>query len=61
MNNVWVVSYLDDNNEPQLMFFDNPLAANSCYRYYYKKYRNDVWIGKREVYGSFMVAGNEDE
>ena len=61
MNDIWAVTYLDENNEPQLMVFDNPLAADACYKHFYKKYRNDVWIDKCEVYGSFMVAGNEDE
>ncbi len=59
-NNVWVITYLDENNKPQLMVFDNALAADACYKHFYKKYRNDVWIDKCEVYGSFMVAGNEE-
>ena len=42
MNNIWVVTYLDENDEPQLMVFDNPLAADACYGHFYKKYRNDV-------------------
>lgn len=59
MNNVWVVTYLGENNEPVITVFDNQLAADACYKHFYEKYRNDVWIDKCDVYGSFMVAGNE--
>ena len=57
MNKVWTVTYLDKNNEPQLTVFDNALAANACYKYFYEKYRMNVWIDECEVYGSFMIAG----
>ena len=59
MHTVWVVTYLDKNNKPHVMPFDNPLAANACYCHFYNIYRSDVWIDECEVYGSFMVAGNE--
>ncbi len=60
MNDIWVITYLDENNEPVVTVFDNPLAADACYKYFYKKYRNNAWIDKCEVYGSFMVTGNEE-
>lgn len=58
MNKVWTVTYLDKNNESQLMVFDNPLAADACYKYFYEKYRMNVWIDECEVYGSLMIAWN---
>lgn len=59
MHTVWVVTYIDKNNELQMMIFDNPFAANSCYRHFCKIYGSAVAMNKCEVYGSFMVAGNE--
>lgn len=60
MRTVWTITYIDENNEPQIMIFDNPLVANACYRHFYNIYRSGVWIDECEVYGSFMVAGNKE-
>ena len=60
MHTVWTVTYLDENNEPLMMVFDNPFAANSCYRHFCKIYGSAVAMNKCEVYGSFMVARDKE-
>lgn len=61
MGKVWTVTYIDKNNEPQIMVFDNALAADACYEHFYKKYKSYVWYDELPVYGSFMVAGNKED
>ncbi len=60
MRTVWTITYLDKNDELQTMIFDNPFAANSCYRHFCKIYGSAVAMNKCKVYSSFMVARNEE-
>ena len=53
MGKVWTVTYIDKNNEPQIMVFDNALAADECYESLYKKYKGYVWYDELVVRDSF--------
>ncbi len=53
MGKVWTVTYIDKNNEPQIMAFDNALAADECYESLYKKYKGYVWYDELVVRDSF--------
>lgn len=59
-NKVWIVTYWDDNEEPVVTPFDNPESAQRCCNYF-KKEHDGCCVDECEVYGSFIVARNENE
>lgn len=59
---VTVVEYIDgDPCDPVNFIFDNEVSASECFRFFSKRKHIKLVMEKEQVYGSFMVAQEDND
>lgn len=58
-NNVYVVTYLDNDSEPVVTVFDNQENAEKCYSFFVKRH-SGCCIDKVPIYSNFSINVETD-